>query len=272
MEGYNNERLTVDGIREKITSTYPYHDIIVIEGYYRTKEFLGKVDSTWGNGFLCGKDDESCLNVSNGKKYDIEDNSRVLCEGVLKAEVEHPWQDLGNIVIKQAFEIRRYIDDEELIGLLNKKSKIRKPVIWETLRKSETKPRVCLVSPKSKATVRDFGEGIQECSSMYEIDVRPLPYYGITAEKYCKELELMDDHLYDVICFLSGGRDSIKSESDAGYGVLHDADVLRTIANMQTPTIGAIGHSNAYHLFDMAFTDSLGNSGLLGVKLREILG
>lgn len=268
MEGYYNKSMTVDDISKKITSSYPFNETIVVEGVFYKKIKNG---GSWKQGFLCGDGKLCNLNLSNGCSLELSDKHHVLCEGYLKAEVNRVWDDLGQITIKQHFVIKHYIDNEELIKCLKGKQSLKRSAIWEPVRRSMTKPKIGLVVPRSTTSMRDLGEGLRDSSSEFEFNLVELPYIGTSIEDYCKIIEKIDDHLYDVICFMSGGRDSKEDKKTDDYGVLHDTKVIRTIANMGTPTIGAIGHANEYHLFDMAFNETIATPSLLGERLHSLL-
>ena len=267
---YHNSLLSVEDIEEAITNSYPFNETIVVEGLFMKSKECG---GGWNGGFL--KMNSSIMTLSGISSSHIENGKRILCEGIIVPKIDYPKGDLGKIVFIQRLEVKRYIDNEALIQ--NLKEKHEKPVrIWKNLSKKLkiNKPHLCFVTPRKKSCLNDMMTALGAESNNFQITHKTIQYLS-SAEKgldnYCKKICELDKGGYDAICFLSGGRDTRNARNEmSSYGLLHEEKTISTILSMKTPTISAIGHSDEFHIFDLAFDDSVATPSLLGIKLREL--
>lgn len=267
MEGYYPRPLTVVDIENRIKKSYPFNETIVLEGTFvkhKPKVPYAK-ESSWKGGFLVMG--TSCLPLSNGNSLSLDDETPMYCEGYLKMMPDNSlWNDLGYIEIRQCFEVRKPACGK-LYSLLKDKQAEKPFEIRQSV--GTRKQRICVVTPESSTSYRDFGETLGQQDRCYSIDHVELSYVKSTSQEYAErivQLKKSDD--YDAICFLSGGRDNSKSSAQP-YGVLHEDCVIEALAMPGTPCVSALGHSNEYHLFELAFSQSFPNPATLGTSLRE---
>ena len=166
------------------------------------------------------------------------------------------------------FSCEYYIDDENLINDICTTKTDSLDAGFENIIskfKERKKPRVMIIHPGSLTSYMDVKSAMKEDFERYITDDKEVRYNSDTEdekekEKLIKDIYQIDRDGYDAICFVSGGNSS-------GYGLLHHQEVIRTILNMKTKTIGAIGHSDEYHIFDLVFNRSLSTPTRLGVEL-----
>lgn len=233
---------------------------VIIQAYY-----LPKIKG-WNGG---GLKEDNCNYQLPVVKSDLSINEGyILCEGVFNNmvyKIEHPWK----VSFSCNINILRFIDNMQLIiKLKNNFENDRFDAGLENIIskfKQGRRPKILILHPESKTSETDLLQSIGEYSNHYIIDSREMKY--IQEHKFINNfinsLRQFDEIKYDAICFVSGGRHE-------GYGLLHEKDVIKTLIEMKTPTLGGIGHTDEYHIFDMTFNNSFGTPSLLGITLKNI--
>lgn len=234
-------------------------------------EYLPHIDGWKSCGGIVGNKIDIPFSV-NGEMELPSSKTQIICEGLLKIANEKIEKPLA-ISIKCNFKSSHYVTDPTLIDSILKKENDDKmdSGFEKILQKfSERKrPKILLLHPSSETSKEDTIKSMAEYANKYLIDNRVLQYIRYTDEdiseekEYIRDLKKYDKECYDAICFISGGR----GDEGSAYGLLHHEQVIKTISELKTPTIGAIGHSNETHIFDFAFNRTISTPSLLGVEL-----
>lgn len=105
--------------------------------------------------------------------------------------------------------------------------------------------RVCVVTSKTGAVIRDIVRTVRRVNDILDIDVYDVRVQGDqAAAEMCRALAVVDDLGYDCVILARGGG------SFEDLMPFNDEQLARVIYDMHTPIISAVGHETDYSISD----------------------
>lgn len=245
------EVLRVRGVYRCGTKSEAYPD-----GYYYDK----LRDEVTGNVLV--------LKVPEVWKKSLKNNTPYVLEGTLDRKVTNSFNELG---IYLSFRVTKVIGEEApLIDeklreaaeiLTQRRAKPRRhiqSVVRECFKRNE-KPRVAMICPRAGATDADVDRGIEAQRQNYAITRVPVSLLNKT--EIIQTLRRLDEsEEYDLIAIYRGG--------GHGLDVFDDNGVARTVVEMKTPVVTAVGHAEDTPFIEMVADQAFPTPTALGHYLQ----
>lgn len=227
------------GIFEQILSSQNAHaPIVYIRGIYKQKQHR----SQWLYCYDSLKDEDTTkeitLKLSTQQRSALKDGNVLQVGGILNRKISE------NGIIQLVLEVSRIdvvqnqaIDTDQIKRMELRQKKANdgfKNVdsILEHLLFTGERPKIALLFAQSSITMSDFAAGIQ--AAMTAIDFFEFRANFANSNELISTLTQIDGQGYTAIAIVQGGGSGIEK--------LDDLSVLEAVINLQTPTIGAIGH------------------------------
>lgn len=212
--------------------------VVYLRGIYLSSQKQGN----WTYCYDILKDEDSqeelTLQITHKQRETLKNGNLVSVGGVLNRSISA--KGFLQIFLKVSrIEVvkEQAVDEEEIkrIELRQKKATIgfkNVDSVLEGLLFTDSRPHVALVFPTTSITMSDFQEGINAAKGAVDFDEHRVNFSNAT--ELTTLLERLDGQDYDVIALVRGGGSGIEN--------LDNLKVLESIVNLNTPSIGAIGH------------------------------
>ena len=225
-------------IRKVLSAQEPLRNICV----------FGEVSSfkyTGPNAYFTLKDADaaiSCCCFNGRKTYNPTEGESVLVTGSVDYYAKGGRLSLVVSTIQPVGAGRMHVMLQEL------KAKLSKEGLFDPAHKKPIPPfcrRVCVVTSKTGAVIRDIVHTVRRINDVLDIDVCDVRVQGDNAAAdICRALLWVDELGYDCIILARGGG------SFEDLMPFNDEQLARVIYAMHTPIISAVGHETDYSISD----------------------
>lgn len=225
------------------------HNVICAEDFLRYVSVCGEVENfkiVKGNAYFVLKDENASLNCSCfgiSKTYIPKDSEKVILNGCVDFYVKmgklnfiaRTITPLGKGLLALQFEMLKKKLLEE--GLFDESHKVAIPQFCS---------RVCVVTSKTGAVIRDIVRTVRNKNSLIDIVVYDVKVQGDkSADEICTALDIVDKLGFDCIIIARGGG-SVEDLSP-----FNSEKVVRAVYDCKTPVISAVGHETDTTLCDI---------------------
>lgn len=245
-------------------STDLYSQVINISGVYKHGN-----GTLYGNGFYYdnlkdkGNNNQIKILVPSYIRQHIKPDSEVILSGMIMKRVDATRSSIELQFRVDSFveELRsKAINDDDLkrISLVQKKNaKGKKPVksYIKNVLMQNNKPKVLIIYAQASITDQDFEEGVKSAGSQIDFIIdKSVSFANTTA--LINKLKEADKLSYNAICLVRGG--------GGGMEKLDEIPLLECLVDMNTPTIGGVGHVGEEYSIKSVFDENAGTPSLLG--------
>lgn len=223
--------------------------VVSAEGALRNICVFGEVSSfkyTGPNAYFTLKDKDAAIQCCcfNGRKtYNpTKEGESVLCTGSVDYYVKGGRLSFIVNTIQPVGAGRLHLLLEQL------KAKLTEEGLFSPAHKKPIPPfarRVCVVTSKTGAVIRDIVRTVRLTNDVIDIDVFDVRVQGdAAAAEMCRALALVDTLGYDCVILARGGG------SFEDLMPFNDEQLARVIYAMRTPIISAVGHETDFSISD----------------------
>lgn len=244
---------------------------VVVEGIYSKVGKMGYGGGMYWYDELKSPSDNNKITVKvpTPIRNKVENNNLVQFCGTVEKNLNPNGQISINFLVSDFLkQEEKTVTDEEreqLQILQEKASKGNKNVdsiLEKILYEGERKPRVVLLFAETSITEADFRSGIQAASGMMDFKEQRVTFTRI--DELTAKLKEIDAEKQDAVCLIRGGGKGIEE-------VFSQPLVARSIMDMVTPTITAIGHEPDNPLSCKVSDRNIGTPSLLGQYFKDMV-
>lgn len=264
LEAYTPNQIFSKSI-ESLSNNSVFSEVIRVRGIFKPGNGV-----LYSNGYYYDTLQEEISGVSSLKilvpakiRNTIKLNSHVLFSGMLikRADSNKSLLELQFRVDSFVEELKsNAISDEDLkrISLIQKKNaKGKKPVkaSLKNILMQNNKPRVLIIYALTSITDQDFEKAVKSAGSQIDFIIdKSVSFANTTA--LINKLKEADKLSYNAICLVRGG--------GGGMEKLDEIPLLECLVDMNTPTIGGVGHVGEEYSIKSVFDENAGTPSLLG--------
>lgn len=210
--------------------------------------------------------DEITIRLTKDQQDSLSNGNLVLVGGLLDRKITNKGSIQLTLNVTRVEKLQEQVvseDDQRRIEIRKAKSQIGYKNVdstLETILMGSRKPKVALVFANGSITMTDFESGINSARAF--IDFYESRVNFANPREFCSHLQTINTTDCDVICVVRGG--------GSGIDNLDNLDILSTIANLNKPTISAVGHPEEKLFFKSIVDKEISTPTGLGQYFSEM--